>query len=104
MICQGLVDQAGAERVRCRKSGTKVALPEFRRARPRSEASIMTNKPSVPNKATAPKGSSKRSDVSHPGMIGDGTEEQNLSERGNPAARIKKDEVEPAFGKPNRKN
>jgi hypothetical protein len=64
----------------------------------------MTNKPGVPNKATAPKDSSERSDVSHPGMMGDGTEEQNLSERGNPAARIKKGEVESAFGKPNRKN
>jgi len=31
--------------------------------------------------------------------MGDGTEEQNLNERGNPAARIKKDEVDTAFGK-----
>jgi hypothetical protein len=37
--------------------------------------------------------------VSHPGMMGDGTEEQNLGERGNPAARIKKKEVVAAFGK-----
>jgi hypothetical protein len=39
------------------------------------------------------------SKVSHPGMMGDGTEEQNLGERGNPAARIKKKEVVAAFGK-----
>ena len=26
----------------------------------------------------------------HPGMMGDGTEEQNLGQPGNPAARIKK--------------
>ena len=32
-------------------------------------------------------------------MMGDGTEEQNLGERGNPAARIKKKEVVAAFGK-----
>ena len=31
-------------------------------------------------------------------MMGDGTEEQNLDEPGNPAARIKKDEVDAAFG------
>jgi hypothetical protein len=37
--------------------------------------------------------------VSHPGMMGDGTEEQNLNEAGNPSARIKKGEVEDAFGK-----
>ncbi len=38
--------------------------------------------------------------IAHPGMMGDGTEEQNLGERGNPAARIKKSEVKSAFGKP----
>ena len=32
------------------------------------------------------------------GMLGDGTEEQNLNQPGNPAARIKQDEVEAAFG------
>jgi hypothetical protein len=35
----------------------------------------------------------------HPGMMGDGTEEQNLGQRGNPSARIKKKEVAAAFGK-----
>jgi hypothetical protein len=45
----------------------------------------------------------KRAKVSHPGMMGDGTEEQNLGQRGNPAARIKKKEVAAAFGKPRRK-
>jgi hypothetical protein len=64
----------------------------------------MTNKPGVPHKAAAPKHGSKTSDVSHPGMMGDGTEEQNLNERGDPKARIKKDEVDSAFGKHNRKS
>ena len=32
------------------------------------------------------------------GMLGDGTEEQNLNQPGNPASRIKKDEVDAAFG------
>jgi hypothetical protein len=41
----------------------------------------------------------KQSNISHPGMMGDGTEEQNLGERGNSAARIKKEEVDVAFGK-----
>jgi hypothetical protein len=41
----------------------------------------------------------KRARIAHPGMMGDGTEEQNLGERGNPAARIKKKEVAAAFGK-----
>ncbi len=52
----------------------------------------MTGKP------TAPKHTDKPTDVSHPGMMGDGTEEQNLDERGNPAARIKEDELDAAFG------
>lgn len=32
-------------------------------------------------------------------MMGDGTEEQNLDERGNPSERIKGDEVASAFSK-----
>ncbi len=35
----------------------------------------------------------------YPGMMGDGTEEQNLDQPGNPAARIGQDEVDEAFGK-----
>ena len=54
-------------------------------------------------KSPAPKKTKKRTKVAHPGMMGDGTEEQNLGQRGNPAARIKKKEVVAAFGKPRRK-
>jgi len=46
-----------------------------------------------------PTDTKKDSKVSHPGMMGDGTEEQNLGQKGNPGARIKKDEVADAFGK-----
>jgi hypothetical protein len=52
----------------------------------------MTKKPS-------PQGTKQRSGVAHPGMMGDGTEEQNLNERGDPKARIKKNEVEAVFHK-----
>jgi hypothetical protein len=51
------------------------------------------------DKTVAQNATNKPADVAYPGMMGDGTEEQNLDERGNPAARIKKDEVEAAFGK-----
>ena len=47
----------------------------------------------------SPASSDKKSAVSHPGMMGDGTEEQNLGERGEPGARIKKKDVEAAFGR-----
>ena len=50
------------------------------------------------NKTTTPDDPKKPAEVNRPGMMGDGTEEQNLDERGNPAARIKKDEVDAAFG------
>jgi hypothetical protein len=40
----------------------------------------------------------KKSENSHPGMMGDGTEEQNLNQPGTPDARIKKDELDKAFG------
>lgn len=37
-------------------------------------------------------------DASQPGMMGDGTEEQNLNQPGNPSARITKADVTIAFG------
>ena len=55
----------------------------------------MTNKADSNKAKDAPK---KTADL-HPGMMGDGTEEQNLGQRGDPAARIKQDEVDAAFGK-----
>jgi hypothetical protein len=35
--------------------------------------------------------------IIHLGMMGDGTEEQNLGQRGDPAKRIEQDEVDAAF-------
>lgn len=52
----------------------------------------MTKKPA----SNQPK---KKPATTPPGMMGDGTEEQNLGQPGNPGARIKKDEVDAAFGK-----
>jgi hypothetical protein len=50
-------------------------------------------------KITIRSNTKKQAEVLHPGMMGDGTEEQNLNERGNPGGRIKKDAVEAVFGK-----
>ena len=60
-------------------------------AHPRPEISEMTSKPNPKD--------SKNSPAQHPGMMGDGTEEQNLDQPGTPAARIKKEEVDAAFTK-----
>ena len=35
----------------------------------------------------------------HPGMMGDGTEEQNLNQPGDPSKRIPEEEVDDAFTK-----
>lgn len=43
--------------------------------------------------------SNEQAKIAHPGMMGDGTEEQNLNEPGDPSARIKTDEVDAAFSK-----
>jgi hypothetical protein len=51
------------------------------------------------NKTTTANRTKKQAKVVHPGMMGDGTEEQNLGQRGNPSARIKKREVAAAFAK-----
>jgi hypothetical protein len=52
----------------------------------------MTSKPIV----NAP---DKPGKIAHPGMMGDGTEEQNLNEAGDPSVRISSDEVNAAFDK-----
>jgi hypothetical protein len=54
----------------------------------------MTGKPDPKN---TDKNAKKQPADPHPGMMGDGTEEQNLGQPGNPAARIKEDEVDAAF-------
>ena len=56
----------------------------------------MTNKPEPKD---AKKASKEPNPIVHPGMMGDGTEEQNLGEPGDPSKRIKEDEVDAAFGK-----
>ena len=41
--------------------------------------------------------------VTTPGVLGDGTEEQNLNQPGDPKARITEEEVREAFGKDSEK-
>jgi hypothetical protein len=60
----------------------------------------MSNKPDP----KTPANDAGKKAAKHPGMMGDGTEEQNLGQRGDPAARIKKDEVDAAFAKGGKKS
>jgi hypothetical protein len=64
-----------------------------------TELAGFTRKFNMTNKSTMSGDTKKEPDVSHPGMMGDGTEEQNLDELGNPAARIKKMRWKPFFWK-----
>jgi hypothetical protein len=61
----------------------------------------MTGKPEPKD---AKKDAKEPRPIIHLGMMGDGTEEQNLGERGDPAKRIKKDEVDAAFNESGPKN
>jgi len=73
------VDEADAE----------AAIGIVHTAVPPEPASTGKEKASGPDKAG--KG------TPHPGMLGDGTEEQNLGQRGNPEARIQESDVDVAF-------
>ena len=53
-----------------------------------------------PEPKNAKKDAKEHRPIIHLGMMGDGTEEQNLGERGDPAKRIKEDEVDAAFNEP----
>ena len=57
----------------------------------------MTDKPEAKD---AKKDAKEPRPIIHLGMMGDGTEEQNLGESGDPAKRIKEDEVDAAFSQP----
>jgi hypothetical protein len=54
-------------------------------------------------KSAARKSAKKSGKVKYPGMMGDGTEEQNLNQRGSPKSRIKRRDVAAAFGKKKRR-
>ena len=61
-------------------------------------ASAAVRSPELDN--STPKVTNQQANNPHPGMMGDGTEEQNLNQQGNPAERITQDDVDEAFKKP----
>lgn len=48
--------------------------------------------------SSVPTDPKKQKQDPHPGMMGDGTEEQNLNQTGNPDARVSKEDADAAFG------
>ena len=59
-------------------------------------SAVKVSKPK--RKSVAPR--KQQSNAPHAGMMGDGTEEQNLNQKGNPEVRITQDDVDAAFKKP----
>ena len=99
------------KKVASRKTGKKRVAASRKTATKRKKTTIRasakkTSKPVTKRTAVKKavkkisKSTTKRADIAKPGMMGDGTEEQNLNQQGDPSARITKDEVDAAFKKP----
>ena len=78
-------------------SGKKPARKKTKRKKAGKAVAKKANK--IPRETKSPAKVKKPIRALHTGMMGDGTEEQNLGQRGNPGARIGKAEVAAAFGK-----
>ena len=85
----------------------KVAKTRPAKAKKRSAANTRRTvvKASSPKRKSVarlkPKATNQPANNPHPGMMGDGTEEQNLDQQGNPGARITQDDVDEVFKKSN---
>jgi hypothetical protein len=62
----------------------------------KSRSVVKVSKPK--RKSVAPR--KQQANTPHPGKMGDGTEEQNLNQKGDPGARINQEEIDAAFKKP----
>ena len=98
---------------------TKSAKVKKSSATKRTHVAVKASKPKrksvAPRKGSTASGTSRsrkipasKSEVTNPqannphqGMMGDGTEEQNLNQKGNPRARITQDDVDAAFKESN---
>ena len=80
---------------------TKPAKAKKSLAAKTKRAAVKVSKPKRKSVAKSkPKVTNQQANSPHPGMMGDGTEEQNLNQQGNPEARITQDDVDEAFKKP----
>jgi len=101
--------------VKTRKVGTKrkrttakKKIAKTKPAKAKKSSAIKTKRAAVKaskakRKSVAkskPKATKQLANNPHPGMMGDGTEEQNLNQQGNPGARVTQDDVDEAFKKP----
>ena len=90
-----------------KSSATKTNRAAVKAFKPKRKP-VVSRKGSVASTATpspklaksTPKVTDQKANNPHPGMMGDGTEEQNLNQQGNPGARVTQDDVDAAFKKP----
>ena len=80
---------------------TKPAKAKKSSAAKTKRAAVKVSKPKRKSVAKSkPKVTNQQANSPHPGMMGDGTEEQNLNQQGNPGERSTQDDVDEAFKKP----
>jgi hypothetical protein len=83
------------------RATVKASKPKRKSVAPR-KASVASAPSPVPKIAKSVPGvTDQQANNPHPGMMGDGTEEQNLNQPGNSGARITQDDVDEAFKKSN---
>jgi len=85
------------------KSTARKKVAKSRPAKAKKSTAAKTRRSAVKVSKSKPKSAASRNrqvNAPHPGMMGDGTEEQNLNQQGNPEACITRDEVDDAFKKP----
>jgi hypothetical protein len=85
------------------KSAAKKKVTKSKPAKAKKVAASKARRPAAKRskpkrKSVAPQNQQAKN--LHPGMMGDGTEEQNLNQAGDPGARINQDEIDAAFKKP----
>jgi hypothetical protein len=81
---------------------TKVKASKPKRKFPASPKRSVTSTAAPRRQITKPmpEVTDQQANNPHPGMMGDGSEEQNLNQQGNPGERITQDDVDEAFKKP----
>ncbi|HUQ34817.1 MAG TPA: hypothetical protein VM144_00410 [Aestuariivirga sp.] len=82
------------------RSAVKVSKPKRKSVASRKASVVSAAPRGRKTVASKPKATSPQVNAPHPGMMGDGTEEQNLNQKGNPGARITQEEIDAAFKKP----
>lgn len=85
------------------KSTAKKKVARSKPAKAKKSTAAKTRRSAVKASKSKSKSVASRSrkvNVPNPGTMGDGTEEQNLNQKGSPEARITQDDIDEAFKKP----